>query len=93
MKKYLFGLFALLLAVAISAFSNRSSVDKSSSNVFNWFDIDDNWVVTTSTPESPEYLCSTAFGYCIRGYVDNVENHTYPGDEVLPDVSFSETIR
>jgi len=90
MKKNLLSLFALIMAVAFSSYTINPLEKKDHTSVFNWFDSSDTWITTTGDSDSPEGLCTTLDGTCVRGYEEAVENHTYPGNEVQPDISYTE---
>lgn len=70
MKKFLFGVFALLLAFGAVAFTKE---DKSAKTGSYWFQLDvgGNPIATTTQPvlSAPDpYACPGGTVYCARGY-------------------------
>jgi len=73
MKKFLPGIFAILVAVSLSSFTNGAFSTKSLKQTY-WFDAVSGLPAgTTSSPSiSPEADCTTAGSGCINGYESDV---------------------
>lgn len=78
MKKNLLSIFAVAVAIGLSAFS----APKHSAVVYNWFSDDPNHDYigsTSSSTSSPDAGCSKAGSGCLLGFEDSRENPVYPG--------------
>jgi hypothetical protein len=76
MKKYLLGIFAVMLAIAATAFTVKPA---HATNVYFWYDAETKELMSSTPSELPPTGCQLTGGViCAFGHVDEVPANTDP---------------